>query len=121
MVDRGVVPSLEVVEWTADWDEAERRWISKCLADGCDLVNGNGGGLDMRQARVPASYPHIKRFYRDLETELRMANRRGSAATVSLLASALETYRAKVARARKHNPAHLAVIDRHLAARYGRS
>lgn len=72
LIDRGALPTLEVVEWAPDWDEAERRWVEKLKAEGCDLVNGNDGGLTMHQVRKSSErYPAIKRMYRVLERNRR--------------------------------------------------
>lgn len=38
---------MEVLEVTADWEEAEVRWIARFKALGAGLVNGTAGGLDM--------------------------------------------------------------------------
>jgi predicted GIY-YIG superfamily endonuclease len=69
MVDRGVAPTLEVVEQTENWDEAERRWIAKLRSDGASLVNGNDGGHEPSHFRsgVSERSPNLKRAYRRLE------------------------------------------------------
>lgn len=117
LVDAGVVPTLDVVEWADDWDEAERRLVAKYRADGCDLVNGNDGGSDMRQSRIAPTYPNIKRHYRTLEAVLRVERRRGGDRVVKL-AAALEMYRRTVARARKAGAHVMYGIEHRLAARY---
>lgn len=44
MLDSRRMVEMEVVEWTSDWNMAERQWIFKMKALGCDLVNGSNGG-----------------------------------------------------------------------------
>jgi hypothetical protein len=51
MLASGHTPTMEVVEWTGDWDAAERQWIFKMRALGYQLTNGNEGGTDCSQWR----------------------------------------------------------------------
>ena len=44
---RGERPSMHILEWATDWEEAERRWIAEYRAAGADLLNIAAGGLDM--------------------------------------------------------------------------
>jgi hypothetical protein len=46
LVDNGHVPVMRVLETveSQNWQEAERRWISKCRDEGCRLVNMTPGG-----------------------------------------------------------------------------
>src|SRR5882757_595286 len=68
---------MEVVEWTEDWNMAERQWIFKMRALGCDLVNGSDGGQCLPSTcwdngmQKPARYPAVKRTYRHFESNLR--------------------------------------------------
>lgn len=43
----GSAPRMAIVEWTADWDQAERKWIAVLRAEGHPLLNIAAGGLDM--------------------------------------------------------------------------
>lgn len=47
LLDQGVTPTLEILEEVAKdrWPEAERRWILHYRNKGCDLTNGNDGGI----------------------------------------------------------------------------
>lgn len=38
---------IEVLEWTGDWEEAEKRWIAHGRQQGWNLLNIAVGGLDM--------------------------------------------------------------------------
>ena len=63
MIERGLKPEMEIVEWSEDWDEAEKRWVSKMRSEGYPLTNGNDGGLTMHQTRGKAdTYPHYRRM-----------------------------------------------------------
>lgn len=44
----GTPPRLVVVEWAADWEQAERKWIVGIRAEGYDLLNVSNGGLEMK-------------------------------------------------------------------------
>lgn len=119
MLARGVKPTLEVVEWTPDWDEAERRWIAKCRADGCNLVNGNDGGRTMRQAQARSeSYPAVKRMYRYFEGNLRCLKRLGTPEQAAKAERHLENYRLMVAYMREQGPETMRRFDGGLARRW---
>src|SRR5579859_5448465 len=63
MRERGLSPTMEIVEWTDDWSEAEKRWIAKLLLEGNPLTNGNEGGTTLRQARGKSdTYPNYRRL-----------------------------------------------------------
>lgn len=68
LVKAGKLPVFEIVESDAvDWSEAEKRWVAKFRADGCDLVNGNDGGKCMHQTRAPSGqWPSYRRAMRVL-------------------------------------------------------
>jgi GIY-YIG catalytic domain-containing protein len=51
MLAHGLKPSIEVLEWTDDWDQAEREWVFKFRALGYPLTNGNAGGISMDHVR----------------------------------------------------------------------
>lgn len=99
VVDSGSKPVMEIVEETSDWDEAERRWVAKCRAQGCVLVNGNDGGRTMHQARSKSeSHPNIKRCYRVMESNIRSLSNTGR--NVDDLRKKLERFRQIVSDAR---------------------
>lgn len=50
----GKRPVMEVVEWAADWEACEQRWIAAHRAEGARLLNVAAGGLDMVPAREGA-------------------------------------------------------------------
>jgi hypothetical protein len=62
MLDSGIKPIMEIVEWAEDWNLAERQWIFKMRALGHDLTNGNDGGFDNEQIRGKNS-PEVKTPY----------------------------------------------------------
>jgi hypothetical protein len=60
--DAGKQPVFTEIERTSDWAEAEVRWIAYYKAQGCGLVNGNKGGVCMKQARDKEGlWPNYKR------------------------------------------------------------
>lgn len=71
---RGEGPFYSVLEWTSDWDEAEKRWIAYFKASGADLVNGNGGGKTHKGTSVPNPHPTIRQMYRRLEAGARSSH-----------------------------------------------
>lgn len=75
MLDDGHDIDMEVVEWTSDWNMAERQWIFKMRALGCDLVNGSNGGDEMppgcRSGSTVTRYPEVKRAYRIMEMNIK--------------------------------------------------
>lgn len=68
---RGEEPQYSILEWTSDWSEAERRWISYYKTSGAKLVNGNEGGKTHTGTRVPNPHPTVRRMYRRLEASSR--------------------------------------------------
>lgn len=68
---RGEEPQYSILEWTDDWDEAEKRWIAYFKASGANLVNGNEGGRTHQGTRVPNPHPTIRRLYRKFESNAR--------------------------------------------------
>jgi hypothetical protein len=70
----GALPAMQIVEWTSDWDEAEKRWIHDLREQGCALVNGTAGGrVNVGLVLGPASqkFSLVKRVYRIIEAQLR--------------------------------------------------
>lgn len=120
LVDRGQMPIMTVLEWTDDWDAAERLWIARYRAGGCDLVNGNAGGKDMRQARVATSYPHIKRLYRVLESNARCARRYGKNEAADKCEAAKRRLFQNVTIARRRCPEWLAAVNEYVGERFAR-
>lgn len=46
MRDRGVRPTMEIIEWVENWDTAERKWIAHYRGAGAKLLNVTDGGVD---------------------------------------------------------------------------
>lgn len=91
LIAAGQTPTLDVVEWTSDWDDAERRWIAQCLADGCDLVNATDGGKDFRAGRTKSgSYPQIKYVRRQAAASIAWLRKSGH--NPALLAKCVDAY-----------------------------
>ena len=51
LADQGKVPEMFVLDWSDDWDRAERFWVSVFRQAGYSLVNGNEGGKDTSMVR----------------------------------------------------------------------
>lgn len=57
-IGQGVAISMAILEWTADWETAERRWIEHYRSLGAPLVNIAAGGLDMAHVEAErGKYP----------------------------------------------------------------
>ncbi len=77
--------SLDIVEWTSDWMEAEKRWIAQCRTDGCVLVNTSAGGLDFDPTlrRRSGSYPQIKYVRRQMAASIKwLRTNNGASVTI---------------------------------------
>lgn len=63
----GCRPTLVILEWTDDWETAERRWIAHYRGIGAPLVNVADGGMDMAHVRTDSekypAYAWLVRFY----------------------------------------------------------
>lgn len=96
VIERGFTPVMRILEWVEDWSEGEMRWIAYFRLSGAPLVNGNDGGLCMKQARIPARFPTIKRTYRVLEANLR--SKYATARSIEALQASYRIYCELVAR-----------------------
>lgn len=116
LLTRGVKPTFEIVEWTSDWDEAERRWVRQCKADGCDLVNATAGGKDFSPAQAKSgSYPQIK-YMRNLMGMMLadLKSKRYGSLNPALIARceyAHEAFRQKLKRTRKQGPEAMQALE----------
>lgn len=71
LLESSEAPMYSILEWTDDWNEAEKRWVAYFKASGAKLVNGTEGGKTHRGTRVPNPHPTVKRMYRILESNAR--------------------------------------------------
>jgi hypothetical protein len=55
LIRLGLKPQMQILEWTGDWDEAERRLIAQYRSQGARLTNVAIGGHDLSHA---TSVPH---------------------------------------------------------------
>lgn len=96
LVDKGKRPIFEIVEEDVDdWKEAEPRWIAHFTENGCRLVNGNGGGDCMRQARkISGLWPNYKSVMARLGRDISFLKKNALNGSEAKLAFAREKLRA---------------------------
>lgn len=112
LVARDQAPTIEAVETTEDWAEAETRWIATLRAQGVNLVNGNAGGHTMHQARERSeTYPALKRSYRRLEVEARYFAKVGDQAHEAAMLETKALLQNTAALCRKQGTQQLRALD----------
>lgn len=117
----GKKPVMELLEWTEDWDEAERRWVSLCREWGCRLVNGTDGGKHpcerMKEGR--RNYPATANALRELGNHLLWMRRHNSPPEkIHKAERAIETIK-EVRKLEKSHPGALALLEAKISTRHG--
>jgi predicted GIY-YIG superfamily endonuclease len=119
LISKGFSPVMEVVEWTEDWDQAERRWVATAREWGCSLLNATDGGLSVPERLLigKKNYPVLASYMRQMGQNLKwLKDNKRSPEIIAKMERAMSKVKTMKAMSRKY-PSIMGALEERLSAK----